>query len=268
MNEPSRPDDPKSSSALFRDVAMLLLVGAVLGVTHNWFMLQAGPGKGLAWIKEERKVVRLEDVMPPDSPPSPPVAEAAAPPAAAGAPATAAKADSAARHAKASPGSADAKQANAKTAAPAVTPAPAASAPAPAAATPAPAAPSAPAADVPVIPESREPMETGLAIVRKLHAANAAVFVDARSAAEYAEGHIAGAVNLPFDDVFKKPDLVNKIDDRGLPIVCYCGGGDCDLSRNLAFSFLDARKKRVLVFVGGLPEWKDAALPVRTGSEP
>jgi rhodanese-related sulfurtransferase len=215
MNE---SNSPKSPGPLFRDVAMLLLVGAALGLTHNWFMLQNGPGKGLAWIKEERKVVKLADVAPPDAQPAVP------------------------------------------------TPAP----PAPAAGTPAPAAAATatPAADVPVIPDSREPMEAELAVVRRLHAANAAVFVDARSAAEYAEGHIAGALNLPFDDVFKKPDLVKGLADRGLPIVCYCGGGDCDLSRNLAFSFLDAGRKRVLVFLGGLPEWKDAALPVKTGDQP
>ena len=111
-------------------------------------------------------------------------------------------------------------------------------------------------------------METGLAIVRRLYEAKAAVFVDARSATEYAEGHIAGATSLPFDEVFKKPDLIQKFDDHGLPIVCYCGGGDCDLSRNLAFSFLDAGKKRVIVYLGGLPEWKNAALPVNTGTQP
>jgi len=247
-------NDPKSSGPLFRDVAMLLLVGAALGLAHNWFMLKNGPGKGLAWIKAERAVVRLEDVAPPAAQPA-----AIAPPAAAtSAPTPPAKTDSTAKHAKPAPAKAP-KAADAKP-----TPTAEPASPTPVASTPA----AAPAADVPVIPESREPMETGLDVVRKLYAANAAVFVDARSAAEYAESHIAGAVNLPFDDVFKQPELVQKLDDRGLPIVCYCGGGDCDLSRNLAFTLLDKGKKRVLVYLGGMPEWKDAALPVKSGDQP
>jgi rhodanese-related sulfurtransferase len=260
MNE---SNSPKSPGPLFRDVAMLLLVGAALGLTHNWFMLQNGPGKGLAWIKEERKVVKLADVAPPDAQPAATTTSQSAP--ATGTTAQPAKPDSSTKGAKAAPAR-TAKPADTKAAPPVPTPAP----PAPAAGTPAPAAAATatPAADVPVIPDSREPMEAELAVVRRLHAANAAVFVDARSAAEYAEGHIAGALNLPFDDVFKKPDLVKGLADRGLPIVCYCGGGDCDLSRNLAFSFLDAGRKRVLVFLGGLPEWKDAALPVKTGDQP
>lgn len=259
MNEPNRPDAPKDSGMPFRDVAMIVLVGAALGLTHNWFMLQAGPGKGLAWIKTERKVVRLEDVAP-DAGATP---LATSPPAAT--PATPAPATPA-TSAPTAParGAGDGKPAVPPAPKPATTPASGA-APAPAASAPAPAAP---AADVPNIPESRDPIETGLAVVRKLYAANAAVFVDARSAGEYAESHIAGALNVPFDEVFKHPELVKKVDDRGLPIVCYCGGGDCDLSRNLAFSFLDAGKKRVVVFLDGLPAWKEAGLPVKSGDQP
>lgn len=251
MNEPNRPDAPKDSGLQFRDVATLVLVGVALGLTHNWFMLQAGPGKGLAWIKTERKVVRLEDVAP----------DAGATPLAtstpAAAPATPAPATPAPAAGKGERSAVPATK-PATTPATGATPAPVASAPAPAA----------PATDVPNIPESRDPLETGLAVVRKLYAANAAVFVDARSPGEYAESHIAGALNVPFDEVFKHPDLVQKVDDRGLPIVCYCGGGDCDLSRNLAFSFLDAGKKRVIVFLDGLPAWQEAGLPVKSGDQP
>ena len=83
-----------------------------------------------------------------------------------------------------------------------------------------------------VIPDSREPVEASLDIVRRLHADGAAVFLDARTAAEYAEGHIAGAVNVPFDDVFKHPELLKSVDAKGRPVVTYCGGGDCELSRS------------------------------------
>jgi len=119
-----------------------------------------------------------------------------------------------------------------------------------------------------VVPESREPLESGLAIVRQLHEAGSGLFLDARSAEEYAAGHIAGAVSLPFDDVFKDPRRLAQIEDGGRPIVTYCGGGDCDLSRNLAMSLIDAGRRRVVVFTGGLPEWKNAGLAVHTGAQP
>jgi rhodanese-related sulfurtransferase len=125
-----------------------------------------------------------------------------------------------------------------------------------------------PAADVPAIPESREPLETGLALVRRLYDAKAAVFVDARGADEYAEGHIAGAISVPFDEVFRDAKRLDRFEDRGLPVVTYCGGGDCDLSRNLAFSIIDTGRRRVVVYLGGLPEWQQAGLPVNKGEKP
>lgn len=270
MNAPVPAPDTRPGGSLFRDVAVLLLVGAALGVTHNAYMLAAGPGRGLPWIKTERRVVKLDDLAPAD--PAGPMELAtttAEPPA--GSPATPAPGDV---HAKppggpAKPAAAAADSTRAKQrgddAPRAATPAApkgtnGASEPAPAAA--------APAVDVPNIPESREPIEAGLDVVRKLYAAKAALFLDARSPEEFAQGHIAGATSLPFDDVFRDPDLAAKIADAGRPVVTYCGGGDCDLSRNLAFSLIDAGRRRVIVFTGGLPEWQQAGLPVATGAKP
>jgi rhodanese-related sulfurtransferase len=275
MNAPVPAPDTRPGGSLVRDVAVLLLVGAALGVTHNAYMLAAGPGRGLPWIKTERRVVKLEDLAPAD--PAGPTALAtttADPPA--GSPATPAPGDAHAKppgepakpsaaasdSAKAKPAGRDVPHA-ATPAAPKGTNGESASAPA----QPAPTA-AAPAMDVPNIPESREPIEAGLDVVRRLYAAKAALFLDARSPEEFAQGHIAGATNLPFDDVFRDPDLAGKLADAGRPIVTYCGGGDCDVSRNLAFSIIDAGRRRVIVFTGGLPDWQQAGLPVATGSKP
>ena len=76
-------------------------------------------------------------------------------------------------------------------------------------------------------------------------------------------------MSLPFDDVFKDPDQAKTLDTRGRAIVVtYCGGGDCDLSRNLAFSLIDAGQKKVLIFMGGVPGWKEGGNPLVTGKSP
>jgi rhodanese-related sulfurtransferase len=132
---------------------------------------------------------------------------------------------------------------------------------------PAAAAGGAAAANAPAIPDTKEPLEANLAVVKALHDANGAVFLDARSAEEYSAGHIPGAISMPFDDVFKKPELA-KFDDKGKPIVTYCDGGDCELSKDLAFSLIDNGHKKVVFFKDGLPGWKSAGNPVNTGSQP
>lgn len=272
MTEPSPTPEPRPAGSLVRDVAVLVLVGIALGVAHNAYLLGSGPRAGLSWIKEERKLTRLEDVLPvePDGGIGGPAVQsgpATGAPAAGGAatPGTSAPGPASTRQKPAASARAGAQPQAAPPAS--TTPAPASS-PAAAPSTDPPAAVATPPADVPAIPETREPLEVGIGIVRRLHAANAAVFVDARTAGEYAEGHIAGALHLSFDDVFKDPDLAKKLDDRGLPIVAFCGGGDCDLSRNLAFTLIDAGHKRVLVFLDGMTGWTAAGLPVTKGPQP
>lgn len=274
MTEPDPIPGPKPPGSLFRDVAVIVLAGIALGLAHNAYLLGSGPRAGLAWIKEERRLAKLEDVLLE----TPEAAAATTAPAPAGdaaattegAPAAKPASEGAESKAKpaekpaAKPG--EAAPAKKPAATPATTTPAAATTPAPA--SDAPATTTAPPADVPVIPVTREPLEAGLAVIRKLHAANAAVFVDARTANEYAEGHIPGAVHLSFDDVFKNPDLAKAFDDRGLPVVAYCGGGDCDLSRNLAFSLIDGGKKRVLVFLDGTAGWAAAGLPMTKGPQP
>lgn len=271
MTEPTPTPGPKPPGSLLRDVAVIVLAGIALGVAHNAYLLGSGPRAGLTWIKEERRLAKLEDVLletpAAEAATAPPVpasdAAAATDGARAAPPASSAPAQPAAQPA-AKPGAAAPATKPADT--PAATTPPAGTTPAPS--SDAPATTPAPATDVPVIPVTREPLEAGLAVIRKLHAANAAVFVDARTANEYAEGHIPGAVHLSFDDVFKNPDLAKQFDDRGLPVVAYCGGGDCDLSRNLAFSLIDGGKKRVLVFLDGTAGWAAAGLPMTKGPQP
>jgi rhodanese-related sulfurtransferase len=265
MNEATPPTpSPDHDRLRLSHVLTIIFVGAALGVGFNALQLSANPARALPWVKSERHVVTLEhlsDTPPPAGARSAPAADTTVAAVADTARKAAAPAPAPGAHAK--PPAKPAKRLPAKAAPPASTPAAgAASAPAASSATPA------PAADLPVIPDSREPIEVGLDVVQKFHAAGAALFLDARSADEYAEGHIAGAVDLPFDDVFKNPALAKAVDPKGRVIITYCSGGDCDLSRSLAFSLIDAGFRKVLVFTGGQPAWASAGKPVHKGAQP
>jgi len=53
----------------------------------------------------------------------------------------------------------------------------------------------------------------------KLHAANEAVVVDVRGAADYEAGHIPGAWSIPLDQIEKRAAELKKLNK---PIVLYC----------------------------------------------
>ncbi len=115
---------------------------------------------------------------------------------------------------------------------------------------------------VPVIEDYGRPVEIGLVAVKQLHDADAALFIDAREDWEYAEGHIPGAINLPYEQAITDPALLEKIDQGGKPIVTYCGGGSCEISISVAWELLGVGKTHVAVYMGGFPEWEGAGYPV------
>ncbi len=81
------------------------------------------------------------------------------------------------------------------------------------------------------------------------------LFIDARNADEYGQGHIGNARNY-FTHDFEKhiPEIVQI--DREKRIVVYCGGGACELSHEMAENLLTFGFKRVFVYTGGWDEWK------------
>lgn len=120
-------------------------------------------------------------------------------------------------------------------------------------------------ADLPDVPDIAQPIQMQLKAVRKFHAAEGAVFVDARTPDEYAEGHIPGAINMPYDLAVTDPALLESFDAGGKPIIVYCGGGTCEMSMSLAWAMIQSGQKKVLVFMGGMPEWEQAGYEVAKG---
>lgn len=100
-----------------------------------------------------------------------------------------------------------------------------------------------------------------------LFSSGRAVFLDARSSADYEQGHIAGALCLPwqeFEDFFDRviPDV-----PLDATIVAYCDGELCDLSKHLAEELHNMGYEKVRVLVNGWSVWQEADLPVEQGLE-
>jgi len=119
-------------------------------------------------------------------------------------------------------------------------------------------------APVAASPATRLPQPVLLAEVREL-AAGAAVLVDARDAALYADGHLPGALSLPLGEVEAQlPGFRQKVAAEKT-LVTYCNGYGCPDSFDLGLRLIREGYRDVRVYEGGLPEWRDAGLPVAKG---
>ncbi len=96
----------------------------------------------------------------------------------------------------------------------------------------------------------------------------ATVFLDARRAEQYSEGHIPGAWH--FDPFYPERtiDELLPLLASAMTIVVYCKGGECDDSESAALYLLNlgaADPSRLSIYVGGIDGWTAAQLPVERG---
>ncbi len=268
--------DREGAAATLRAAALIIVVGIVLGLAFNAAGLASRPPHGLPWIKQPERMPSLEDLQPSsDLAPafwSRSLADLSLVGTAwAGSVPPRAVSDTARAAVKsAKPAAKSAKPAAKVTKAPVqpvknriqpVRPAiQKTGTTAPPATTPA-------KVDLPTVPDLDQPIEVKLANVKKFFDAGptAAVIVDAREPEEYAAGHIAGAQSLPYEAAIEKPERLAPFKKLGRPIILYCDGGDCEVSRELAKSMLAEGIRKVLVFTEGLPVWRKAGYPVETG---
>jgi rhodanese-related sulfurtransferase/DNA-binding transcriptional ArsR family regulator len=90
-------------------------------------------------------------------------------------------------------------------------------------------------------------------------ASGAVVVLDVRPAAEYAAGHIAGAIGIPVDQLAGRlPEL-----PEGAEVVAYCRGRYCLMSLE-AVRLLRSRGYRARPLAGGVAEWTADGHPALT----
>lgn len=88
-----------------------------------------------------------------------------------------------------------------------------------------------------------------------------AVLVDLRTPNQFKDGHIAGARNLPGDQIAADPKAALKLAEKTLVLYCDSGMTTAAAQRALA----RAGAKNVFSLRGGLEAWKQENLPVVKG---
>jgi rhodanese-related sulfurtransferase len=99
-------------------------------------------------------------------------------------------------------------------------------------------------------------------LAKKLYDSQKFVFVDARSRNDYDEGHIKGAVSLPFGQFDEKIEMFLERYPPEKAIITYCSGRTCEDSHNLAQLLLAFGYTKVNVFIDGLPGWETEGYPI------
>lgn len=93
------------------------------------------------------------------------------------------------------------------------------------------------------------------------------IVLDARTPEDYAEEHIPGAHLLFFYNMNEYyPELEGQLKESPA-ILIYCGDFDCDDSEFLANELFNLGHAPILVYKGGLEDWKKHQLPVEKGEE-
>jgi rhodanese-related sulfurtransferase len=86
------------------------------------------------------------------------------------------------------------------------------------------------------------------------------VWVDARSEAAFAVGHIPGAISLPLDGWTGHVEAVVSAWKPGVTVVVYCDAATCAASQSVARRLRDELGlDEVYVLSGGLQKWQEAA---------
>ena len=124
-------------------------------------------------------------------------------------------------------------------------------------------------AGIPLIAKAPAPgREIGLASARQVHEDDGAVFIDARTRAEYAAGHIKGALSVPFAQRADELDELRRELPRSRPLVVYCDGGPCASAPALSAWLGSNGWRDVRVLSDGFPVWAAAGFPVTSGAAP
>jgi len=99
---------------------------------------------------------------------------------------------------------------------------------------------------------------TAAALLEQIAAGRAPLVLDVRSQAEYAGGHVPGAVHVPFGEALERADAIEGPRDQ--PVVVYC-----ELGPRAGIAKLALERKgftNVHYLKGHMAGWRGAGLPL------
>jgi rhodanese-related sulfurtransferase len=91
------------------------------------------------------------------------------------------------------------------------------------------------------------------------------VVIDARTAEEYQQEHVKGAVNVPEPELSRNKTLLTFPKDARL--VFYCNGPKCGKSRKSALIAVEAGYRTVYVLAEGMPVWEEKGFEIYAGPD-
>ena len=108
-------------------------------------------------------------------------------------------------------------------------------------------------------------LEVGTPVVESAFKKNGALLIDARPYAKTLQESIPGAIYMNDEDM---PKLMGRFPaDKNTPIITFCAGYECHKSHVIANKLLELGYKKVSVYAGGLPAWKEAKLQTTAGAK-
>ncbi len=116
----------------------------------------------------------------------------------------------------------------------------------------------------PVDPRSIPRRAVTLSEARALVQAGEAVFADSRAPADYARGHLPGALPLFVLGLEDNPWLEGLARDQLL--ICYCKGPECTIAYSLAARLEALGFRNLALFHGGVEAWSAAGFELDAGA--
>jgi rhodanese-related sulfurtransferase len=99
--------------------------------------------------------------------------------------------------------------------------------------------------------------------VRSLMRRNASI-VEVLPEPNFREGHLPGAINVPFDEAFDE-HVQSAIPDKNVPVVVYCADSRCRLSPQAAERLDRLGYTKVFDYTAGKADWQKASLQTEMG---
>jgi rhodanese-related sulfurtransferase len=99
-------------------------------------------------------------------------------------------------------------------------------------------------------------------IAKQIYDRGGALFVDARSEADYNAYHVKGAVSLPLGEFESK---IETFLSRYMPdqtVISYCSGRFCEDSHHLAEMLIEFGYEHVSVMIDGISGWVEKGYPI------
>lgn len=91
------------------------------------------------------------------------------------------------------------------------------------------------------------------------------VLIDSRTPEEYQQAHIPGAIIIPADQM--KMEATKLPRDKATPLIFYCRGLGCTLSRMAASSAVEMGYTYIMIYQPGMPDWLLKGYPVQKGKQ-